>query len=156
MAFQTCKPGQSHYEAIITAWLGLAYLGPAWLGSWPEAGPSTALLMSDMHTEYPKPYLPLSRQPTQPADDPSWSKPKPKFGQPTAIPPCNEPLLCTLTNFGVAIITPCPSEFSTSDLKLMLGTLNIEQVKHAIVEDCWYPTSGHLKVSYSFTGSFVL
>jgi hypothetical protein len=116
--------------------------------------------MSDMHTEYPKPHLPLSCQPTQPAnvDDPSWSRPKPKFGQPTAIPPHNEPPLCALTSFGVTIVTPRPSEFSASDVKLALGTLNIEQVKHAIVEDCQYPTSlekntsGHLKVSYSFTG----
>jgi hypothetical protein len=24
LAFQTCEPGQSHYEAVVTAWLGLA------------------------------------------------------------------------------------------------------------------------------------
>jgi hypothetical protein len=45
--------------------------------------------------------------------------------------------------------------------KLAVETLTIEQVKNVIVED-QYPaslqknTSGHLKVSYSFTGSFIL
>ena len=29
LAFQPCKPGQSHYEAIIMAWLGLAWLTSA-------------------------------------------------------------------------------------------------------------------------------
>jgi hypothetical protein len=43
LAFQECKPGQSHHEAVIMAWLGLAYLGPAWPSLQPEAGPSTAL-----------------------------------------------------------------------------------------------------------------
>lgn len=66
------------------------------------------------------------------------------------------PPLCSLTNSGVTIVTPRPSEFSASDVKLALRTLNIEQVKHAIVEDCWYPTSlekntsGHLKVKLLF------
>ena len=55
-----------------------------------------------MHTEYHKP-CPLSRQPTQPADDPSWSKPKPKFGQPTPIPPRNEACLCTQANIQAYI-----------------------------------------------------
>jgi hypothetical protein len=36
LAFQECKPGQSRHEAVIMAWLGLAYLGPA--------GPSIALM----------------------------------------------------------------------------------------------------------------
>ena len=43
LAFQNPKPGQSCHKAIITAQLGLAYLGLAWLGSWPQAGPGTAL-----------------------------------------------------------------------------------------------------------------
>ena len=43
LAFQECKPGQSHHEAVIKAWLGLAYLGLAWPGSRPQAGPCTAL-----------------------------------------------------------------------------------------------------------------
>jgi hypothetical protein len=43
LAFQTHKLSQSHDEATTLAWLGLAYLGPAWLGLWPEAGPCTAL-----------------------------------------------------------------------------------------------------------------
>jgi hypothetical protein len=43
LAFQGWRPGQSHHEAIIRARLGLAYLGLAWLGSRPQAGPGTAL-----------------------------------------------------------------------------------------------------------------
>jgi hypothetical protein len=43
LAFQECKPGQSHHEAIIMAWLGSAYLGLAWPSPWPKAGPSTTL-----------------------------------------------------------------------------------------------------------------
>jgi hypothetical protein len=42
--FSNAKPGQSHHEAIFTARLGLAYLGLAWPGSWPQAGPGTSLL----------------------------------------------------------------------------------------------------------------
>jgi hypothetical protein len=41
--FSNPKPGQSHHEAIFTARLGLAYLGLAWPGSWPQAGPGTSL-----------------------------------------------------------------------------------------------------------------
>jgi len=45
LACENHRPGQSHQEAIIIgAWPGSAYLGPAWLGSRPEAGPATALL----------------------------------------------------------------------------------------------------------------
>ena len=44
LAFQTCKPGQSHYEAGTTAWLGLAYMGLDLPSSWPQARPCTALL----------------------------------------------------------------------------------------------------------------
>jgi len=43
LAFQHPKPGQSCHEAISVAQLGLAYLGLAWPGSWPQAGPHTAL-----------------------------------------------------------------------------------------------------------------
>jgi hypothetical protein len=72
--------------------------------------------------------------------------------------------LCALANIDITSITPHSSEFSASDVKpkLALGTLNIKQVKHVIIGDCQYPTSlekytsGHLKVSYSFTGSFIL
>jgi hypothetical protein len=39
LAFQQGKPGQSHHEADITARLGLAYSGPAWLGSRLQARP---------------------------------------------------------------------------------------------------------------------
>jgi hypothetical protein len=39
LAFQQGRPGQSHYEAVIRARLGLAYFGSAWLGSRPQAGP---------------------------------------------------------------------------------------------------------------------
>jgi len=39
LAFQQGRPGQSHLEAVITARLGLAYFGRAWLGSRPQAGP---------------------------------------------------------------------------------------------------------------------
>jgi hypothetical protein len=46
LAFQNPRPGHSRHEAVNLAWLGLAYLGPAWLGSWPQAGPGTALLGS--------------------------------------------------------------------------------------------------------------
>ena len=111
-----------------------------------------------------KPHLQLSHQPTQPADDPSWSKPKPKFGQPTPILPHKKPPLYALTNVNVTSVTPCSRKFSTLDVKwpkLTVETLNIEQVKNVIVED-QYPMSlkknmsGHLKVSYSFTGSFIL
>jgi hypothetical protein len=41
LAFQTCEPGQSHYEAVVTAWLGQAhhYFGwkvqPLYLNSLP-------------------------------------------------------------------------------------------------------------------------
>jgi hypothetical protein len=130
----------------------------------PFSIPIPSYLTSVMHTKYRKPRLQLSRQPTQPADDPSWSKPKPKFGQPTPIPPRNEPPLCALANIDVTSVTPRSSEFSASDVKwpkLAVETLTIEQVKNVIVEDR-YPasleknTSGHLKVSYSFTGSFIL
>ena len=35
LAFRQSRPGQTHRhgEAVITAWLGLAYFGWAWLGS---------------------------------------------------------------------------------------------------------------------------
>ena len=39
LAFQQGRPGQSHDEAVIMAWLGSAYLGSAWLSSWLQAGP---------------------------------------------------------------------------------------------------------------------
>ena len=48
LAFQNPRPGQSCHEAIIMAWLGLAYLGSAWFSSWPQAGPGTALKMVDI------------------------------------------------------------------------------------------------------------
>ena len=48
LAFQKPKPGQSCHKAIITAQLGLAYLGRAWLCSWPQAGPGTALHEMDL------------------------------------------------------------------------------------------------------------
>ena len=41
--FSNGKPGQSRREAVTTARLGLAYLGSAWLGLRPQAGPCTAL-----------------------------------------------------------------------------------------------------------------
>ena len=44
LAFQECKPGQSRHEAVKMARLGPAYLGPAWPGSRPQAGPCTALV----------------------------------------------------------------------------------------------------------------
>jgi hypothetical protein len=44
--FSNPKPGQSHHEAIFMARLGLAYLGLAWPGSWPQAGPGTSLVSS--------------------------------------------------------------------------------------------------------------
>jgi hypothetical protein len=47
--FSNPKPGQSHHEAIFTARLGLAYLGLAWPGSWPQAGPGTSLDKSDAY-----------------------------------------------------------------------------------------------------------
>ena len=51
LAFQNPRPGQSRHEAVITARLGLAYLGLAWLGSRPQAGPGTALeLMFKKHS----------------------------------------------------------------------------------------------------------
>jgi len=43
--FSNPKPGQSHHEATFTARLGLAYLGLAWPGSWPQAGPGTSLVV---------------------------------------------------------------------------------------------------------------
>ena len=43
LAFQNPRPGQSHHEAVFTARLGLAYLGLAWPGSRPQAGPGKAL-----------------------------------------------------------------------------------------------------------------
>ena len=46
LAFQECKPGQSCDEAVNMAWPGLAYLGLAWPGLWPQAGPYTALGLS--------------------------------------------------------------------------------------------------------------
>ena len=39
----TPKPGQSHLQALMTAWLGQAQTGLAGLGSWPKAGPGTTL-----------------------------------------------------------------------------------------------------------------
>ena len=39
LAFRQGRPGQSQLEAVITARLGLAYFGRAWLGSRPQAGP---------------------------------------------------------------------------------------------------------------------
>jgi hypothetical protein len=44
LAFQKCKPGQSRHEAVKKARLGPAYLGSAWPGSRPQAGPCTALV----------------------------------------------------------------------------------------------------------------
>ena len=41
--FSNGKPGQSRREAVTTARLGLAYLGSAWLGIRPQAGPCKAL-----------------------------------------------------------------------------------------------------------------
>ena len=45
LAFQDARPGQSPHEAVINnlARLGSAYLGPAWPGSRPQAGPCTSL-----------------------------------------------------------------------------------------------------------------
>jgi len=43
LAFQNPTPGQSCHEAIIMAQPSLAYLGLAWLGSWPQARPDTSL-----------------------------------------------------------------------------------------------------------------
>ena len=43
LAFQERKPGQSRHEAVNMARPGLAYLGSAWPGSRPQAGPCTAL-----------------------------------------------------------------------------------------------------------------
>ena len=43
LAFQEGKPGQSRHEAVKMARPGLAYLGLAWPGSRPQAGPCTAL-----------------------------------------------------------------------------------------------------------------
>ena len=43
LACQNHRPGQSRQEAVILARLGSAYLGLAWPGSRPEAGPSTSL-----------------------------------------------------------------------------------------------------------------
>jgi hypothetical protein len=44
LAFETHRPGQSCGQAMTLAWLGLAYLGLALAGPWPEAGPSTSLI----------------------------------------------------------------------------------------------------------------
>ena len=98
------------------------------------------------------PCLLLSRQPTLPADDPYWSKPKPsKFGQLTPIPPRNEPPLCPLHNIDTASLTAHLSELSVS------ATGSIEQMKHVEnTEKCWCPTylnkstNMHLKVSWLF------
>ena len=49
LAFQECEPGQSRHEAVNTARPGLAYLGPAWPGSRPQAGPCTALLQDSAY-----------------------------------------------------------------------------------------------------------
>ena len=46
LAFQNPKLGQSHYEAVFAAQLGLAYLGLAWPGSRPQARPGTALFIT--------------------------------------------------------------------------------------------------------------
>jgi hypothetical protein len=89
-----------------------------------------------MHIEYHKP-RPLSRQPTQPTDDPSWSKPKPKFSQPTPIPPRNEPCLCIQANI--------PSQAYYS-----------EQRRLASVAPPEVNAIGHLEVSYPFTGPFMV
>ena len=43
LAFSYLRPGQSRDQAMTLAWLGPAYLGLAWLGFWPEAGPCTSL-----------------------------------------------------------------------------------------------------------------
>jgi len=43
LTFQTPSRAKSQDEAIILARPGLAYLGLAWPGSRPEAGPSTSL-----------------------------------------------------------------------------------------------------------------
>ena len=48
LAFRESKPSQSCQEAVIAARLGLAYLGLAWPGLWPQAGPCTALYISDI------------------------------------------------------------------------------------------------------------
>ena len=47
LAFQEGKPGQSRHEAVKMARPGLAYLGLAWPGSRPQAGPCTALTGTD-------------------------------------------------------------------------------------------------------------
>ena len=47
LAFQEGKPGQSHHEAVKMARPGPAYLGLAWPGSRPQAGPCTALTLQD-------------------------------------------------------------------------------------------------------------
>ena len=46
LASQEGKPGQSRRKAVTTAQLGLAYLGSAWLGLRPQAGPCTALFIN--------------------------------------------------------------------------------------------------------------
>ena len=47
LAFFKKKPSQSQHEAVNTARPGLAYLGPAWLGLRPQAGPGTSLTLPD-------------------------------------------------------------------------------------------------------------
>ena len=56
LAFHQGRPGQSHCEAVITARLGLAYFGRAWLGSRPQAGPEE---------HYPELYLNRVKYPTR-------------------------------------------------------------------------------------------
>jgi hypothetical protein len=59
LAFQNLKPGQSHYEAPSTARHGLAYLGPAWPGSRPQAGPCTALIAGQCRSGNRHSHLPV-------------------------------------------------------------------------------------------------
>ena len=44
LAFQESKLSQSRHEAVIAAWLVPAYLGLAWPGLRPQAGPCTVLV----------------------------------------------------------------------------------------------------------------
>ena len=46
LAYQNHRPGQSRHKAVTLARPGPAYLGSAWPGSRPEAGPSTPLSSS--------------------------------------------------------------------------------------------------------------
>jgi len=44
LAFEKPRPGHRPSEAILMAWLGLAFFGPAWPGFWLQARAGTSLL----------------------------------------------------------------------------------------------------------------